>query len=112
VEELAGRAGISLRTGCFCNPGAGEIAHGLTASEMRPWFEGTEPISFSALRDQMLQQHGVQVAAVRISVGVASTFADVHRFAGFLQHFVDRSTTEVGQVEFASEHCRVLRDSA
>ena len=30
VEELAGRSGISLRTGCFCNPGAGETAEGLT----------------------------------------------------------------------------------
>ena len=26
VEELAGRQGISLRTGCFCNPGVGETA--------------------------------------------------------------------------------------
>ncbi len=28
------RPNISLRTGCFCNPGAGEIAHGLGAREM------------------------------------------------------------------------------
>ena len=27
MEELAGRDGISLRTGCFCNPGDGEVAH-------------------------------------------------------------------------------------
>ena len=26
IEELAGADGISVRTGCFCNPGAGEIA--------------------------------------------------------------------------------------
>src|ERR1700722_8582756 len=30
VEELAGAENISLRTGCFCNPGAGETAEGLT----------------------------------------------------------------------------------
>ena len=35
VEELAGQEGISLRTGCFCNPGAGEIAEGLTEEDMR-----------------------------------------------------------------------------
>ncbi|MGB5616294.1 MAG: hypothetical protein WBM78_05600 [Desulfobacterales bacterium] len=31
IEELANEEGISLRTGCFCNPGAGEIAEGLTS---------------------------------------------------------------------------------
>jgi molybdenum cofactor sulfurtransferase len=35
VEELAGEAGISLRTGCFCNPGTGEIAEGLTEEDMQ-----------------------------------------------------------------------------
>ena len=38
VEELAGNEGISLRTGCFCNPGAGEIAEGLTAEDMQAGF--------------------------------------------------------------------------
>src|SRR5579863_1036970 len=35
VEELAGKEGISLRTGCFCNPGAGEMAEGLTEEDMQ-----------------------------------------------------------------------------
>ena len=30
VEQRANAAGISLRTGCFCNPGGGEIALGIT----------------------------------------------------------------------------------
>jgi selenocysteine lyase/cysteine desulfurase len=34
VEELAGEECISLRTGCFCNPGAGEAAEGLTEEDM------------------------------------------------------------------------------
>ena len=34
VEELANEQRISLRTGCFCNPGAGELAEGLTESDM------------------------------------------------------------------------------
>ena len=52
------------------------------------------------------------MAAARISVGVASTFADAYRFVCFLQQFADRTATEVGQIEFVPEHCRVLRDSA
>ena len=35
IDELAGLERISLRTGCFCNPGAGETAEGLTEEDMR-----------------------------------------------------------------------------
>jgi len=38
IEELAGHEGLSLRTGCFCNPGAGETAEGLTDEDMRAAF--------------------------------------------------------------------------
>ncbi len=34
IEELASARRISLRTGCFCNPGAGETAEGLTEEDM------------------------------------------------------------------------------
>lgn len=34
IEEQANCAKISLRTGCFCNPGAGEIALGLSKPEL------------------------------------------------------------------------------
>jgi molybdenum cofactor sulfurtransferase len=112
VEELAGRERISLRTGCFCNPGAGEVAHHLSSAEMRPWFEHGQPVSFSELREQMLADHGVAVTAIRISVGLASTFRDVYRFLCFLQCFVDRTTADIGHPEFASRECRVVRDSA
>ena len=33
VETRVAGVGISLRTGCFCNPGAGEMALGLSAGE-------------------------------------------------------------------------------
>src|SRR5258706_1624339 len=36
VERRANAANISLRTGCFCNPGGGEIALGLTGTEVSP----------------------------------------------------------------------------
>ena len=34
VERLAGAGGSPLRTGCFCNPGDGEVAHDITPDEM------------------------------------------------------------------------------
>lgn len=112
VEELANQVDISLRTGCFCNPGAGEIAHNLSAREMTKWFEHGEAISFAELRERLLTEFGVLVAAIRISVGVATSFPDVHRFLCFMQRFVDRTVDEIGRLEFVSDNCRVVRDSA
>ena len=112
VEELANQLDISLRTGCFCNPGAGEVAHGLGAHEMRRWFESDEPVSFSDLRDQLRDELDVLVAAIRVSVGVATTFGDVHRLLAFLHDFLDRTVEEIGHLELQSDHCRVVRDSA
>ena len=112
VEELANRVNISIRTGCFCNPGAGEIAHGLTSDEMRRFFGRNETVSFLDLRSEMLDRYDLLVAAIRVSVGVATNFTDVFRFLCFMQSFVDRSTDEIGRVEFVAENCRVIRDSA
>ena len=91
VEELANRVSISLRTGCFCNPGAGEVAHHLGAAEMRAWFGRDEPCRSSSCASELLAEHDLLVAAIRISVGVATNFADVYRFLCFMQGFVDRT---------------------
>lgn len=112
VEELANRVNISIRTGCFCNPGAGEIAHRLTAEQMRDFFGRSEAVSFLDLRSDMLDRYDLLVSAIRVSVGVATNFTDVYRFLCFVQGFVDRSVDEVGAVEFVSDNCRVVRDSA
>ena len=112
IEELANVVGISLRTGCFCNPGAGEIAHHLGAEQMRQWFAREEAVSFLELREQLLAQYDLLVAAVRVSVGVATNFTDVFRFMCFMQGFVDRTVADIGDVEFASDNCRIVRDSA
>ena len=102
VEELANRAGISLRTGCFCNPGAGEAAAHLGAEHMRKWFGRGEPVSYRDLRDRLRFEHGRFPSAIRISVGLATTFADAYRFLCFLEGFVDRSVLEIDRPAFAA----------
>ena len=42
IEEAATQHHISLRTGCFCNPGGGETALGLSKSELAGCFTGHE----------------------------------------------------------------------
>ncbi len=83
IEGQANESGISLRTGCFCNPGAGEIALGISRVELdvcftRPGHE--ERLSIDDFRHCI---DGKSSGAVRISVGMVTDFKDVQRFLAF-----------------------------
>ena len=112
VEELAGAENISLRTGCFCNPGAGEMAEGLTEEDMRAGFTmGAEINLLSFLR--LMQERGHKSAgAIRASIGLATNFADVWRFLRFTAGFRDQTRLTIGDVSFDIESCRVIRDGS
>jgi hypothetical protein len=69
---------------------------------MRKWFGRGEPVSYLELRDRIRREHDQFPSAIRISVGVATNFADAYRFLCFLQGFVDRSVAEIGQPAFAA----------
>ncbi len=112
IEELANHARISLRTGCFCNPGVGEVAYGLTPSQIAAYFRSEEGMSFQELRVRVRADHGKEIGAVRISVGIASNFADVYRLCCFVHGFLDKTSAEVGTAEFDAEVDALLRDSA
>jgi molybdenum cofactor sulfurtransferase len=112
VEQLANWERISLRTGCFCNPGAGEVAHGLTPEIMRTFFHRGQAPSFQELRREMHARFGRDVSAVRVSVGLASNFADVDAFIRFAAGFLDRTAAEIGDVEAGGPLCSTNRDAA
>ena len=113
VEELAGKEGISLRTGCFCNPGAGEMAEGLTEEDMRAGYELGEDINLqSFLRLMQSRGQNKSAGAIRASVGLASNFADVWRFVGFVSGFRDQTRLTIGEVTFDIESCRIIRDGS
>lgn len=88
VEAEANKANISLRTGCFCNPGAGEIANNLTREDMAACFVNEERMTFEQF---ILVMDGRASGAVRVSLGLASNFVDVYRFMQFAETFVDKS---------------------
>jgi selenocysteine lyase/cysteine desulfurase len=82
VDRAAAAHNISLRTGCFCNPGAGEVAFGVQNAGAR--FE--THMTF----DDYLELVGMPTGgAVRVSLGIASNFADVERFLAFAKGFAD-----------------------
>lgn len=96
VEQLANQSRISLRTGCFCNPGAGELAHGLTEGEMREAFQDAERMTLDQFQSILQQKHKKSAGAVRVSLGIASNFADVYRFLTFAATFADKAAAGLG----------------
>jgi selenocysteine lyase/cysteine desulfurase len=93
IEQLAANRGISLRTGCFCNPGAGELALGLAKEELVNCFSSNEKCM--TLEDFRLCLAGKGTGAVRISLGVASNFVDVFAFVDFAQSLLNRGEDEL-----------------
>jgi selenocysteine lyase/cysteine desulfurase len=98
VEQRASAFHISLRTGCFCNPGAGEAAFHLSQEKLRKIFQASEkemlPDRFEDERrrswDSFLADLGMQSGgAVRVSLGLVSNFADVYQLVQFARTFLD-----------------------
>lgn len=90
VEREAGEAGISLRTGYFCNPGAAEFAFGHTGAEVQQCAGHFTPESFR-LEEFSVCLGERPVGSVRASLGIASNEADVHRLVRLLESFRDRA---------------------
>jgi selenocysteine lyase/cysteine desulfurase len=92
ISRDAAAAGISLRTGCFCNPGAGEWAFGLSKKAAGGTFARRAsvrrgfPRADMATVDDYLSAIGLPTGgAVRLSLGLASTLADVESFLDFAE---------------------------
>ena len=83
IEKQANEANISLRTGCFCNPGAGEVALEVSRVDLDVCF--TQPGHQERLSqdDFRLCFDGKSIGAVRISVGMVTNFNDVQGFLAF-----------------------------
>ena len=91
IEDRANRMNISLRTGCFCNPGGGEVALGISGEELSACFSGSpEHLTLDDFRRCIDDK---STGAVRISLGLVSNFADVFHFVRFAQCFIDQSIT-------------------
>jgi selenocysteine lyase/cysteine desulfurase len=81
VARDTAAAGISIRAGCFCNPGAGEGAFNLTKAHWRKAAPGR-----ARTMDQYLDLLGLPSGgALRASVGLASNVEDLERFLAFVE---------------------------
>ncbi|HZU66931.1 MAG TPA: aminotransferase class V-fold PLP-dependent enzyme [Ktedonobacteraceae bacterium] len=98
IDRKASEIRLSLRTGCFCNPGAGEAAFNLSKEALHKIFhekpQETLPQLFQGEKgmtwDEFLADLGMQSGgAVRVSLGLATNFADVYQLVQFARTFVD-----------------------
>jgi molybdenum cofactor sulfurtransferase len=112
VEELASRQRMSLRTGCFCNPGAGEAAEGLTAEDVEAALAADADMNLPRFLQVITHRGGKSAGAIRVSLGLASNFADVFRFDEFAAGLRDQTRMTMGEVSFDIESCRVIRDGS
>ncbi|PWY79192.1 aminotransferase class-V [Aspergillus heteromorphus CBS 117.55] len=98
-ERIVGResaaASISLRTGCFCNPGGAENAFNMDARVLRPHRRRLRSLTSI---DTYIDIAGLPSGgAIRVSFGLVSNTADVDRFFDFaIKHFRDRVTNTAG----------------
>jgi molybdenum cofactor sulfurtransferase len=87
IQEEINQHGISIRSGCFCNPGVREFALSLTREGLVSIFSQKKRLTYEQflhLIDDRKQ------GALRVSVGLATNFSDIYRFLQFVQTMIDR----------------------
>ena len=99
VQEEANSWNISLRSGCFCNPGVREIALDFKREELTACFQGKGQLDYQQFLAR-IDGRPVQ-GALRVSLGLATNFADIYRFLQFVRSFVDKrfSHAHAGRAE-------------
>ena len=79
VEASALARGVSVRGGCFCNPGAAERAFGFPAAESALCMDRARREGFSIETFRECLGGEVPVGAIRASLGLSSNEADIAR---------------------------------
>ena len=87
VVDRARGAGVSLRGGCFCNPGASEAAFGFETEATRACLRIAAEDGFSIARFSDCLGPDVAVGAVRASFGIATNKRDIDRAIDVIASF-------------------------
>lgn len=85
IEHKANKLGISIRSGCFCNPGIDEMKCAIQPDELMKYFTVHEDGHFGDKNDFMGRLRG----ATRISVGISTNKADIEAFINFAKSFLN-----------------------
>lgn len=84
IEEEANKRMISIRSGCFCNPGIDEINHSISEDELSAYFASRDRGNYTDMVSFLSKMRG----ATRVSVGIATKKADLDTFVSFIKDYV------------------------
>lgn len=84
VETRARQANVSLRGGCFCNPGASESAFALDPTRIAACLSA---LNTTFTPERFAECSATAVGAVRASIGLANNAEDIGRAVGVVAGF-------------------------
>lgn len=88
IEERANEHMISVRSGCFCNPGIDEINNCLTLDELSNYFSSRDNGDYKDMIRALNKMRG----ATRVSVGIATIKEDLDKFIEFVKSLRNQIT--------------------
>ena len=89
IQAAANEKCISVRGGCFCNPGVDEINSGVSARELRGYFETRQGADYH----DMVSFLGKWRGAIRVSLGIPTTLGDLQSFISLASTFINSSVS-------------------
>jgi len=101
VEHQANKELISIRSGCFCNPGIDEINHCISNEEMTQYFTSRKEKEFDSTTGYlkyMSQQIGRMRGATRVSFGIATSTKDIEKFVKFVSKLQNKSVKGIDEL--------------
>ena len=94
IEQQANKQLISIRSGCFCNPGIDETNYCVSSEEMAKYYTSRKEKEFDSTTGYlkyMSQLIGRMRGATRVSFGIASTTKDIEKFVKFVSELKNKS---------------------
>ena len=78
---------ISIRSGCFCNPGIDEINYCITHDEVGKYFTNKKDQDYNAFIAHLKEIRG----AIRVSVGIATTTKDLEKYINLVNSLKNKT---------------------
>ena len=90
IEAEANQQMISIRSGCFCNPGIDEVNNCLTSEELASYFSSRDDGNYHDMISFLNKMRG----ATRVSLGIATIKDDLDSFISFVGKLKNKKREE------------------
>ncbi len=91
IEDRTNAKMISIRSGCFCNPGIDEINNCLSTEELASYFSSRDKGDYLDMISFLNKMRG----ATRVSVGLATSKTDLDTFVEFINSLKNKTIYDV-----------------